>query len=89
MPAQYKVLLRNKTAQKGWQEICQRDAQGAAQAWQFLTATPETRLPGKVKRLKGKWAGLLQYDVNYSDRLQYWVDQETHTVWVEYAGPHP
>jgi hypothetical protein len=46
-------------------------------------------VPGKVKKLKGKLKGLLQYDVNYSDRVWYWVDRENNVVWVEYAGPHP
>jgi len=31
---------------------------------------------------------LLQYDVNYRDRIQYWIDKESNVVWVEYAGPH-
>jgi len=47
------------------------------------------RIPGKIKKLRGKLRGLLQYSVNYSDRVQYWVDKEEGIVWVEYAGPHP
>lgn len=87
MSPEYEVRLRKK-ARKGWQDICARDPQGAAETLRFLQTTPEQRIPGKVKKLKGKLKGLLQYDVNYSDRVQYWVDKRNKTVWVEYAGPH-
>ncbi|MCX6031121.1 MAG: hypothetical protein NT169_17715 [Chloroflexi bacterium] len=88
MPPDYDVRLR-KQAAKGWSVVCARDPQGATEALRFLQTTPERRVPGKVKKLKGKLQGLLQYDVNYSDRIQYWVDRESQIVWVEYAGPHP
>lgn len=88
MPADYKVMFRKK-AQKGWRDIRARDPEGAAEALHFLRTTPEQRISGKVKKLRGKLKGLLQYDVNYRDRVQYWVDREDETVWVEYAGPHP
>jgi len=88
MSPEYEVRLRRK-ARKGWDDICARDPQGANETLQFLRATPERRVPGKVKKLRGKLEGLLQYDVNYSDRIRYWVDKESNTVWVEYAGHHP
>ncbi len=88
MRPRYEVRLR-RSAEKGWREVCARDPQGAAETLRFLQETPEQRVPGKVKKLKGKLAGLLQYDVNYSDRVQYWVDRQTGIVWVEYAGSHP
>ena len=88
MPKVYKVVLR-RVAQKGWQDIYRRDLEGATRAYQHLCTTPLLRVPGKVKKLRGKWAGLLQYRVNRSDRLQYWVDKDAGIVYVEYAGPHP
>lgn len=88
MPPEYQVLLR-KRARKGWAEVCARDPLGASEVLCFLQTTPERRVPGKVKKLRGKLQGLLQYDVNYSDRVRYWVDRENRIVWVEYAGPHP
>jgi len=88
MPPEYEVRLRKKV-KKGWRDVCIRDPQGAAEALRFLQTTPERRVPGKVKKLRGKLKGLLQYDVNYSDRIQYWVDKENNIVWVEWAGPHP
>ena len=88
MPTRYEVVLRH-SAKKGWRDICALDPNGAAETLHFLQNTPEMRIPGKVKKLRGKLRGLLQYNVNYSDRVQYWVDKERGTVWVEYAGPHP
>lgn len=88
MLSKYKVV-RRKAAKKGWLDICVRDPKGAAEALQFLETTPELRMPGKVKKLKGKFKGLLQYDVNYKDRVQYWVNKSKGIVMVEYAGPHP
>jgi len=87
MSPEYEVRLRKKV-RKGWRDVCTRDPQGAAEALRFLRTTPERRVPGKVKKLRGKLKGLLQYDVNYSDRIQYWVDKENNIVWVEYAGSH-
>lgn len=88
MPTTYEIVLR-RSAKKGWRDICARDPNAAAETLHFLQNTPEMRIPGKVKKLRGKLRGLLQYDVNYSDRVQYWVDRERGIVWVEYAGPHP
>jgi len=88
VPKAYEVVLR-RSAKKGWQDICRRDPTGAADAYQHLRTTPALHAPGKVKKLRGKWAGLLQYRVNRSDRLQYWVDEDAGVVYVEYAGPHP
>jgi len=88
VPKTYDVVLRH-SARKGWQDICRRDPTGAGEAYQHLHTTPTLRVPGKVKKLRGKWVGLLQYRVNRSDRLQYWVDEEAKVVYVEYAGPHP
>ena len=74
--ADYKAVFRRKT-RKNWPDICARDPEGAAEALHFLRTMPEQRIPGKVKKLKGKLKGLLQYyDVNYRDRVQYWVDKE-------------
>ena len=87
MPKTYEVVLR-RSAKKGWQDICRRDPTGTAEAYQHLRP-PVSRVPGKVKKLRGRWAGLLQYRVNRSDHLQYWVDEEVEVVYVEYAGPYP
>jgi len=73
----------------GWQDICRCDPTGTAEAYRYFRTTPTLRVPGKVKKLRGKWAGLLQHRVNRSGRLQYWVDEDAEVVYVEYAGPYP
>ncbi len=88
MANKFRVMLR-KRAVKGWQDLTARNPQGVAEILRFLQTTPELRVPGKVKKLKGKLKGLLQYDVTFSDRIQYWVDKGQSVVWIEYAGSHP
>jgi hypothetical protein len=53
--------------------------------------TNQSQTPHNVARqvVAKKWAGLLQYRVNRSDRLQYWVDEGAGVVHVEFAGSHP
>ena len=87
MPPEYEIQLWKKT-RKGWQNICARDPHGALEALRFPHTTSDRRVLGKVKKLKGKLMDLLKYDVNYRDRIQYWIDKESNVVWVEYAGPH-
>lgn len=56
---------------------------------QVLPSRPLARIPGKTKQLKGRLAGILQYDLPSGYRLWYRVDQATRTVDVIYIGPHP
>jgi mRNA-degrading endonuclease RelE of RelBE toxin-antitoxin system len=56
---------------------------------QILPSNPLERIPHKTKKLKGRLAGIIQYDLPSGYRLWYRVDQETQTVYVIYAGPHP
>ena len=56
---------------------------------QILQSKPLERIPQKTKKLKGRLAGLIQYDLPSDYRLRYRVDQSTQTVYVDYIGPHP
>lgn len=56
---------------------------------QVLQVKPLARVPGKTKQLKGRLAGILQYDLPSGYRLWYRVDQSRQTVLVIYIGPHP
>ena len=55
----------------------------------ILQETPLIRIPQKTKKLKGEFAGMIQYDLPSGYRLWYRVDEAAHTVSVEYIGPHP
>ncbi len=58
---------------------------------EFLTQHPEDRAAagGRLKKLKGRVSGLLQYDLPAFYRLIYRVDQQQQRVTVEYIGKHP
>ena len=87
----YKITLNNKAALKGWKTLEENSPEALAKCRHFLVYTPLDIFStgGKVKRLKGGWKGLMQYDVTDSARVHYWVDRRNHVVYVEYAGPHP
>ena len=54
----------------------------------FLAVHPEDRIAaaGRLKVLKGRHAGLLQYDLPSFYRLWYRVDRERRIVIVEYVA---
>jgi addiction module RelE/StbE family toxin len=54
-----------------------------------LQHRPLERIPHKTKKLKGRLAGIMQYDLPRGYRLWYRVDQAAKTVDVIYVGPHP
>ena len=56
---------------------------------EVLHHSPLTRIPGKTKQLKGRLAGLLQYDLPSGYRLWYRVDQATRTVMSSISAPIP
>jgi mRNA-degrading endonuclease RelE of RelBE toxin-antitoxin system len=58
---------------------------------QFLINSPEDRLKsgGRLKKLKGELAGILQYDLTGEARVWYTVDKKTRTVRIKYIGHHP
>jgi mRNA-degrading endonuclease RelE of RelBE toxin-antitoxin system len=57
----------------------------------FLEETPENRLlsGGKLKKLKGKLSGILQYDLTGKARIHYRINHDEYTIYVEYIGQHP
>ena len=89
--AAYEIVFKNKKAQKGWQQICQRDLTGAQECWDWLSETPSQRHPGgKTAFLRSqRKRGVLEFRVNYHDRVFYTVDKVEKRVIIEYAGPHP
>ena len=71
--------------------LCQDMAEVMERCRGFLEEAPEDRLRsgGKLKKLKGKVDGILQYDITDKARVRYWVDRVKRIVYVEYAGYHP
>ena len=54
----------------------------------YLEESPQDRLRsyGKLKKLKGKLKGILQYDLTDRYRVHYQVDTIERIVCVEYIG---
>jgi mRNA-degrading endonuclease RelE of RelBE toxin-antitoxin system len=54
-----------------------------------LRYTPRQPIPGKIKLLSGPLKGIYQYDLSYSDRIWWRVDDARKVVEIIYIGPHP
>jgi len=52
-----------------------------------LEVNPHERVPGKTKKLRGRAAGAIQYDLPDGNRAQYVV--EGRDVIIVYVGRHP
>jgi mRNA-degrading endonuclease RelE of RelBE toxin-antitoxin system len=87
----YEIRLRNNAALKNWRLLSEELPEQMERLKQFLQENPENRLlsKGKLKKLKGKLKGILQYDLTDSYRVHYRVATAGHIVYVEYIGPHP
>lgn len=85
----YRVIL-NRDARSALRILPRHIAQ---QAQQFiddhLCHHPTQHIPEKLKRLKGRLAGVWQYDLPSGYRLWYCVDEDARLVRVIYIGPHP
>ena len=88
--SRYQIKLRTNSADKGWYSLCEDIPEAMERCRDFLEETPEDRLRsgGKLKKLKGKLSGILQYDITDRARVQYWVDRAERIVYVEYVGYH-
>lgn len=54
-----------------------------------LPVNPQATQPPLLKRLRGAYSHLWQFECGSSRRLLYSVDDATKTVRIEYFGPHP
>ena len=88
MPAYQVILYRDAARALPTLPVHIRDAVREC-VEQVLQSKPLERIPQKTKKLKGRLAGLIQYDLPSGYRLWYRVDQSTQMVYVEYIGPHP
>jgi hypothetical protein len=87
----YRVALKNHTVEKNWSLFAGIIPDQMERCRKFLEETPESRLlsGGKLKKLRGKLSGILQYDLTDKARIHYRVNHKVHTVYVEYIGQHP
>ena len=87
---EYQIQLNNRL-QENW-EALEEELPGAMERCKkFLKENPEDRLKssGKLKKLKGKLKGILQYDITNEARAWYKVDRKQRIVFIKYVGHHP
>lgn len=91
MMAKFDIRAKNKSVVKNWHLLNKEIPEQMQRLKQFLQENPEDRLlaRGKLKKLKGKLKGILQYDITDNYRIHYTVDSVKRTVYVEYIGTHP
>lgn len=85
------TIRSSKSVARDWRALEDKLPGAMAQCKRFLQESPLDRLAsgGKLKKLKGKLKGVLQYDIDSSHRVWYVVQNEEHVVEIKYIGPHP
>lgn len=86
----YEIKCTTSVA-KEWRKLQDKLPDAMERCKKFLQGSPLNRLEsgGRLKKLKGKQQGVLQYDINDSYRVWYEVDNKKHLVEIKYIGNHP
>ena len=88
----YEIILESNRIKKDWDALKELFPDKMEECIDFLENNPEDRSKaiGKLKKLKGKYKGILQYDITKDDyRVWYRVDRGLKAVIIKYAGAHP
>ena len=88
----YEIVFENGKVAQAWQQIKTEFPDRVADCVKFLQNNPEDRRKevGILKKLKGKYKGILQYDITKNDaRVWYRVNRKEKLVVIKYAGHHP
>jgi hypothetical protein len=94
------VRFADNEAARGWDELCQQAPGNTLDAWATMRRNPAPPMSSprqqRLKRdlatrtLKGQALDHWQLEVTGAGRVWYLVDHESHTVWIDHAGPgHP
>ena len=84
-------IRASRSVAKDWRKLEENFPDAMEKCKKFLRESPLDRAKsgGKLKKLRGKQQGFLQYDIDDSNRVWYEVDNKEHIVGVKYIGPHP
>jgi hypothetical protein len=99
-PSEWEVRFLANDAAKGWEELCRQARGNTSAAWLTMRRAPippaDSRRQHRLRDdlatglVKGRVCAHWQIEVTGAGRIWYLVDVETHTVWIDYAGPaHP
>ena len=89
---QYKIEFDSNKVSRDWDGLKKALPDKMNGLIEFLEVSPTDRLQavGKLKKLKGKYQGVLQYDISKDEyRAWYVVDKPGKVVTILYAGTHP
>lgn len=86
---EYRIELE-KRLRKNWKVLEKEVPSAIEKCKKFLTESPENRPKsgGKLKKLKGRFKGILQYDITDEARVWYRVNRKQRIVYIEYVGHH-
>jgi mRNA-degrading endonuclease RelE of RelBE toxin-antitoxin system len=84
-------IRSSRSIAKDWRKLEESFPDVMEKCKKFLQESPldRSKSGGKLKKLKGKQQGFLQYDIDDSNRVWYEVDKKEHIVAVKYVGCHP
>ncbi len=88
----YKIVLESSGIQKDWSALEEEFPERMEELKDFLKNNPADRRKalGKLKKLKGRFQTILQYDVTTNDaRVWYQIEKKERNVIIKYAGHHP
>ena len=88
----YDIIYQNGRVERDWIALEKEFPERVAECKEFLCNNPEDRRKaiGILKKLKGRYKGILQYDITKDDaRVWYRVDRRERLVIIKYAGHHP
>jgi mRNA-degrading endonuclease RelE of RelBE toxin-antitoxin system len=88
---QYQICFCNHGIEKAWASLEEQMQDKIDDLKRFLQENPKDRLKsaGKLKKMKGRLKGVLQYDITVSHRVRYEVDSSEKVVLIRYIGSHP
>ncbi len=98
--SEYELVFAANDAAKGWRDLCATQGNAMADAWDYLTRTPDAARPPHGQ-LKGRYATVTregerytrwQYELSGGARIWYWIEPPTGKgrgrVLLERVTPH-
>ena len=88
----YEIVFQNSRVERDWLKLAEEFPERMNQCKSYLASSPMDRIQaiGRLKKLKGAFKGILQYDVTKDDaRVWYRVNKKNRLVIIKYAGHHP
>ena len=96
----WEVRFWGTDAVRGWDDLCQQAPDNTLAAWETMRRMPAPPVISSrhhrlrhglaTEMVKGRILDRWQIEVTGAGRIWYLVDEENHTIWIDYAGPgHP